>query len=69
MSFRTIIKSELKKRGWSGYRLSQETGDRVTKRVVQKYLPGESAINVESFELLCRALGLELRSVQKRKRR
>ena len=57
--FRQAISDELRKRGWSKYRLAQESG--VSKTSVSEYLRGQREIETAAFEQICQALGLSLR--------
>jgi len=57
--FRETIIRELKRRGWSSYRLGQESG--VPIRTVQRYTSGGCDLRGETVALMCKALGLELR--------
>lgn len=61
--FRETIKREMTRREWSAYRLGQESG--VPIRTVQQYVSGGCDLLAERVELLCKALGLELRTKQK----
>jgi len=63
--FHKIIVDELRRRGWSGYRLSEEAG--LPQRAIQFYLAGEHDILAGRLETICRVLGLELRPVRGRK--
>ena len=63
MSFHSIITTEARRQGLSGYRLAKLSG--IPMRTVQKYLACDSDIAGERVAKLAAALGLELR----RKRR
>ena len=63
--FREAIIRELKRRGWSSYRLGQESG--VPIRTVQRYTSGGCDLRGESVALMCKALGLRLVPGKKRK--
>ncbi|GAF69583.1 unnamed protein product [marine sediment metagenome] len=65
-SFREKIRREAKRRGWSGYRLGQESG--VPIRTVQQYLRGACDLSGERLAKLCKALGLELKSRRRKGR-
>lgn len=58
MTFREIVQRELDRRGWSGYRLGQESG--VPKRTIQKFLAGDADMTAGRLETICRSLDLEL---------
>lgn len=61
--FRQTIKREMTRRDWSAYRLGRESG--VPIRTVQQYVSGGCDLLAERVELLCKALGLELRATRK----
>ena len=66
MSFRTIIRREVKARSISGYRLAQLVGPEVASmRMIQAYLAGESDMTGERLAAVCKALKLELRPKRK----
>ena len=65
MSFRKIIQQEVARRGWSGYRLGQESG--IPIRTVQQYLAGRADMTGEKLAMLCEALGLGIRPTGRRK--
>lgn len=56
--FRQAIADELDRRGWSKYRLAQESG--VSKTSVSEYLRGHREIETAALERICRVLGLAL---------
>ena len=58
----TIIR-EMKRRGWSAYRLGQESD--VPIRTVQRYVAGHCDLVGERIGKLCGALGLALRRTRK----
>lgn len=64
-SFRDIILAELQRRDWSGYRLAQECG--VPARTIQRWLADDNDLTAARLELICKALGLELRPTKKGK--
>jgi len=61
--FREIIQKEVDRRSWSAYRLGKESG--VPIRTVQAYLSGTCDLSGELIAVLCKTLGLELRSTKK----
>jgi transcriptional regulator with XRE-family HTH domain len=63
MSFRSIVKKEAGRRGWSGYRLGKESG--VPIRTIQKFLAGDADMTAGRLERICLVLGLELRPMRK----
>ena len=67
MSFRKIIKAELRRRGWSGYRLGKETD--LPIRSIQAYLAGQYDMTGERLATVCEVLGLELKRTRKAKGR
>ena len=58
MSFRQIITKEAERRGWSAYRLAQESG--LAMRTVQKYLAGDCDVASERAAAMFDALGLHV---------
>jgi len=64
-TFHRIVVDELRRRGWSGYRLAKEAG--LPQRAIQFYLAGEHDILAGRLETICRVLGLELRPVEARR--
>jgi len=56
--FRRAIADELHRRGWTKYRLAQESG--VSKTSVSEYLRGHREIETAALERICHALGLSL---------
>ena len=65
VSFRQIVKLELRRRGWSGYRLAKETG--LPIRSVQVYLSAQCDMSGERLAAVCDVLGLELKRRSGRK--
>ena len=58
MSFRKSIKAELRRRGWSAYRLAKEAG--LPIRGVQVFLAGQCEMTTDRLAAVCEVLGLEL---------
>jgi len=56
---REAIRNELKRRGWSAYRLAKEAG--LPKRTVQAYLAGTFDTSSERAARMLQVLGIELR--------
>ena len=63
--FREVIIREMKRCGWSSYRLGQESG--VPIRTVQRYTSGGCDLVAERVALLCKALGLRIVRDKRRK--
>ena len=57
--FRDAILAQLERRGWSQYRLVQESG--VSKTAVYEFLSGNRDISANNLERLCKALDLVLK--------
>lgn len=57
-SFRRSILQELKRRGWSHYRLAKESS--LPERSVFAYLAGDRDMSGERVAALCDAIGLKL---------
>lgn len=53
-NFRKIINSSLKKRGWSVYKLSQESG--IAYETVRGYLAGDHDITAAKLEAVLTAI-------------
>lgn len=62
--FRKAILARLEERGWTQYRLVQESG--VSKTAVYEYLAGKRDISASKLEQICDALDLALKKTQKR---
>lgn len=54
------IKSELKRRGWTCYRLSKELKDKIPQRTVYSYLSGERDISTKRVSVILKELGLKI---------
>jgi len=61
MSFREIVRREVKRQGLSGYALAKRVGPRVSRRMIQAYLAGSHDLSGEKLAIICEVLGLELR--------
>ena len=59
MDLRTMVIAAMRAKGWSAYKLGQESG--VPIRTVQKFVQGVSDIHSDGLGLLLDALELELR--------
>jgi len=55
-----VIKSELKRRGWTCYRLSKELKDKLPQRTVYSYLSGERDISTKRVSVILKELGLKI---------
>ena len=62
--FRETVLREMKRRGWSSYRLGKESG--VPIRTVQSYTSGSCDLMAERVAKLCVTLGLQLRPTRNR---
>jgi ribosome-binding protein aMBF1 (putative translation factor) len=60
MSFRNTIMREVERRGLNGCELAKLVAPRISTRMVQAYLSGDSDMTGERLSVLCAALGLEL---------
>ena len=69
MSFRNVILRELRRRGWSGYRLAEAVHPHVSRRMIQAYLAGDADMTGERLARVCEALDLALRPVRRRRRK
>ena len=67
IDFRREIKREMKRRGWSAYRLAQIAG--MPHRGVQRYITANQDATGERLSRMLDALGFELKRPRKRKRR
>lgn len=65
MSFREIIKAEVKQRGLSGYRVGKLA--EMPIRTVQAYLSGERDLSGERVAKIAAVLGFELKLVKGQK--
>ena len=63
--FRDAIEEELERRGWTAYRLVQETG--LSPSGIYKYLSGETGIFSSSLSRICETLDLSLKPIRKRR--
>jgi ribosome-binding protein aMBF1 (putative translation factor) len=65
MSFRNTIENEMRRRGWSAYRLAKAAG--LSIRTVQAYVAGDLDTSGARIEAMSRALGLQLHHRQRSK--
>jgi hypothetical protein len=61
MTIKKAIEDELKRRGWSRYRLTKELEDKMPARTVYAYLSGERDLSSERVSIILKALGLKIR--------
>ena len=66
IDFRREIKREMKRLGWSAYRLAKASGMPI--RGVQQYIEGTRDATGERLSKMLKALGLELKRPHKRGR-
>jgi len=66
IDFRREIKREMKRLGWSAYRLAKESGMPI--RGVQQYIEGTRDATGERLSKMLKALGFELKRSRKRGR-
>ena len=55
------IEDELKRRGWSRYRLAKKLEDKMPARTVYAYLSGERDLSSERASKILKALSLKIR--------
>lgn len=67
VSFREIVRREMKRQGLSGYRLAKLAN--LNLRGVQAYVAGERDMVGERLAKVCKALGLELKPKRRTKGR
>ena len=60
MTIRQEIQAELKRRGWSNYRLVKKMEGRMPPRTVYAYLSGECDLVSERVSIILKVLELEL---------
>lgn len=61
MTIKKAIEDELKRRGWSRYRLTKELEGKMPARTVYAYLSGERDLSSERVSIILKALGLKIR--------
>ena len=69
MTIREIIKRQLKKQGWSHYRLVKELEDTIPATTIYDYLRGETDLGSEKVSIILQALGLQIKPIRKQGRR
>lgn len=66
MSYSDIIRQAFKRDGRTPYALARDSG--VNSAVVGRFLKGERDVTLTTAEKLCRALGLELRAADRKRK-
>lgn len=61
MTIKNAIKNELKRRGWSHYRLVKELEGKMPARTVYAFLAGEQDLTTEKASIILKALGLKIK--------
>ncbi|MCP4260679.1 MAG: hypothetical protein GY774_24615 [Planctomycetes bacterium] len=69
MTIREAIRQELKKRGWSHYRLIKELKGKVPATTVYEYLAGKSDLGSERVSIILESLGLKIIAEAQKRRR
>jgi len=65
MTIKKAIEDELKRRGWSRYRLAKELEGELPARTVYAYLSGERDLSSERASIILTALELKIRRSKK----
>ena len=60
MTIKKTIMSELKRRGWSRYRLVKELEGKMPARTVYSFLSGEQDLTSERASIILKVLGLKI---------
>jgi len=66
MTIRRIIQNELKRRGWSHYRLVKELRGMVPATTIYEYLAGKTDLGSERVSIILRALRLTIKRKSKK---
>lgn len=61
MTIKNAIEDELKRRGWSHYRLVKELDGKLVDRTVYAYLSGERDLSSERASIILETLGLKIK--------
>ena len=69
MTIREAIQKELKRRGWSYYRLAKELEGKMPERTIYAYMCGECDLVSERVSIILQALGMTVTCKTKRGRR
>ncbi|MHC4165591.1 MAG: hypothetical protein ACYSWQ_01385 [Planctomycetota bacterium] len=62
MTIRQIILKDLKRRGWSRYRLVKELDGAIPMSTIYDYLGGETDLGSDRVSIILQALGLRITS-------
>ena len=65
---RKAILDELKRRGWSRYRLVQALQDKMPPSTIYQYLSGQTDLNSRRVSMILDVLGITLTPPKKRER-
>ena len=65
MTIKKAIEDELKRRGWSRYRLAKELEGELPARTVYAYLSGERDLSSKRASIILTALELKIRRSKK----
>lgn len=66
VEFRPLIITALESKGWTRYRLAQETG--ISNARIGEYLSGQREITSYNLELILDALNLDVKPIKKPKK-
>lgn len=61
MTIKTAIKNELKRRGWTRYRLVKELEGKMPARTIYAFLAGEQDLTTERASIILKVLGLKIK--------
>ena len=61
MTIRQTIQKELKRKGWSYYRLVKELEGKIPARTVYAYLSGERDLTTDRASIILEALSLQIK--------
>ena len=62
MTIRETIQKELKRKGWSHYRLAKELHGKMPARTVYAYLGGECDLVSDRVSIILQTLGLQIKN-------
>lgn len=65
MTIKKAIMSELKRRGWSHYRLVKELEGKMPPRTVYSFLAGVQDLTTERASIILKKLGLQIKRPKK----
>ncbi len=66
MTIKQAIQKELKRRGWSRYRLIKELKGAIPATTVYEYLGGKSELGSDRASIILQTLGLQITSKTKK---